>query len=100
MPNGHGGIPRYGSPVFLSLILLGLLGLQRSHETRWTLPLAYLVAGLVAWRFAWHLHLYDLMEYDGAYASPAELQAAKRRYRWTMLFLVPAALVGVHVLWP
>ena len=100
MPNGHGGVPRYGSPVLLSIVLVALLGLQRSWEARWTLPLAYLVAGLLAWRFAWHLHLYDLMEYDGAYTSPDRLQRAKRAHRLTTLVLVPAALACVHAFWP
>lgn len=100
MPNGHGGIPRFGSPVLLSLGVAVLLWLRVSGEAHWTVHAAYAAAGLLAWRFAWHLHLYDAMEYGGANTPPEELRAAKRRYRVTALVLVPLVLLSVHVLWP
>lgn len=100
MPNGHGGIPRFGSPVLLLVALLALLWLRVSREATWTTPVAYVAVALLAWRLAWHVHLYDVMEYEGAYTPPEKLQAARRRHRLTTLVLVPLALLAVHQLWP
>ena len=100
MPNGHGGIPRFWSPVLLSIGILVLLWLRVSREAPWATPVAYVAAALLAWRVAWHLHLYDVMEYGGANTPPEQLRAAVRRYRLTALALVPLALLSVHLLWP
>ena len=100
MPNGHGGIPRFGSPILLSIGVIVLLWLRISGEAQWTTHVAYVATGLLAWRLAWHLHLYGALEYGGANTPPEQLRAAKQRYRLTALVLIPLALLSVHALWP
>jgi hypothetical protein len=52
VPNGHGGIPRFGSPVLLSIGLALLLWLRISGGATWTIAAAYPLACLLAWRFS------------------------------------------------
>lgn len=99
MPNGHGGIPRYGSPVALTLALAVLATLERRFHPTWVGPVAYLVGALIGWRFAWHLTLYPIMEYGGAYASAEEMAAARRRFRGTAILAVPLAVAMVVLIW-
>ncbi len=100
MPNGHGGIPMFGSP-FLLLILLGLLiWVRLSWQAVWTVYLAYPLAALFAWRFAWHFCLYTLMEYGGPREPSDELQEARSLYFKMSFVLVPGAILSVYLFWP
>jgi hypothetical protein len=99
MPNGHGGIPRFGSPVALALGLVALATIETRFHFAWVGPAAYLLAALIGWRAAWHLVMYPIMEYGGAYASAEEMAAARGRYRVTALVAIPLALVVVVLLW-
>lgn len=100
MPNGHGGIPRFGSPAILALALVWLLWLRLSRDAAWTFHAALLVTGLFCWRLAWHVHLYQVMEYGGSYTAAEALAAAKRRFLRTLLLTLLPALGLVYVLWP
>ncbi|MDH5804726.1 MAG: hypothetical protein OEZ54_06025 [Gemmatimonadota bacterium] len=100
MPNGHGGIPRYGSPILLLVFLLVLLRLEISRDFDWTIFPAYGLAASIAWRFSWHLFLYPLMEYGGSYTSVEALEAATRRYRLLAIVLIPGAVAAVFFFWP
>ena len=99
MPNGHGGVPRFGSPV----LLLGLLAVVvfggASDATAWRDWLVYALAGLFGWRFAWHLWMYPVMEYGGAYASEQELATALRRYRIGAVAFAALALAAAYLLY-
>ena len=99
MPNGHGGIPRYGSPVLLLLVIAYLAALRATGGGAWTGYAALLAALLLGWRLAWHLWLYDLTEYGGAYADPEEMRAARRRYYLTAAVLAPAGAGLAGLLW-
>ena len=99
MPNGHGGIPKYGSP-FLLLLVLGVLAfLKRTYDADWTVYAAYPAAVLLGWRLAWHLHLYDVMEYEGAHASREELATARKRYRFGAVLWIVVAVSATFALW-
>jgi hypothetical protein len=100
MPNGHGGIPRWGSPLLLLVLLSILIWVRLSEQAVWTVYVAYPLAALLAWRFAWHLCLYDVMEYGGGYTSPDKLQKARSLYIKMLLALVPGAILCVYLFWP
>ena len=99
MPNGHGGVPIFISPVLLLLTLFVLLWFRIAESAQWSLYLALFAGALFAWRLAWHLHLYGAMEYGGAYTPPEVLDPARRRYRRTLLLLLPAVLIGIYFAW-
>jgi hypothetical protein len=82
MPNGHGGIPHFGSPILLALIFFAaafwpLASDASLQSTRFGICLA--LAVLVGWRLAYHLHMWRAEEYS-AYMSPEEYRRATRRY--------------------
>jgi hypothetical protein len=81
MPNGHGGIPRFGSVVLLggALVLLYFLHLTKGWE--WCSVAGYVMAMAFGWRLAFHLCLWDATEYDGAYTKAEEMARARRRFR-------------------
>ena len=92
MPNGHGGFVRFFSPVVLLLFLAGILARRFKHDDVWTLPLAFILAGLAGERLAWHLQMWGISEYSGAYASPAEISSARLRYALTAMILIAGGL--------
>ncbi|MGE0352502.1 MAG: hypothetical protein AB7I33_14490 [Gemmatimonadales bacterium] len=98
MPNGHGGIPRFGSPAVL-LLLLGLVlaggPVPGLPQGRWP---AYVLAVLLGWRLAFHIHMWDVTGYGGALAPPQRLAAARRRFIVGSLVYVLAA-AGLVRLW-
>ena len=100
MPNGHGGIPRFGSPFLVIVMMAVLLRLRFSLDASWTVYPAYVGAAVFGWRFAWHLWMYDLMEYGGSYSSVEELAQSTRRYWLTALVTVPVSLALVYLFWP
>ena len=99
MPNGHGGIPWFGSPILLLVVLSALAWLRFSHDAAWTLYAAHPIAALFAWRFAWHLCLYRPTEYGGGYTSDEEMRKARARYYTLSAVLIPLAILAVQLLW-
>jgi hypothetical protein len=97
MPNGHGGSPFLGAPILLA----ALFGVLAAFANGWAVAgLCLLVAGLAGWRLAYHLHLRDADEYDGAYTSPDVYQRAVRRYRIAApVYAFLAAAAGFAILW-
>ena len=78
MPNGHGGIPRFGSPILL-LILFIVMHVIKEHIPLYNY-LKYALALLIAWRLAWHIAMYPTVAYGGQFTSDEELHAAKKKY--------------------
>jgi hypothetical protein len=100
VPNGHGRIPRYGSPLLL-LCVLGLLLLSElRYNPTWARPLAGGVAVLFGWRLAWHQFLYPVMDYGGAYRDPEEIASARNRYRIATVVYSTLAVAAVFFGWP
>ncbi len=99
MPNGHGGIPWMGSPVLLLALLILLSWLRFSREASWTVYAAYPVAALFAWRFAWHLCLYEATGYDGGYTPPEEMKKARASFYRLSVVLIAVAIISVHLIW-
>lgn len=100
MPNGHGGIPRLGSPV---LMMLGaVLSVWWFREKPHTVPmiLAYGFGCAVAWRLAFHLTMWHVSEYGGHYVSDDEKRTARRRYIPLTVLLILAAVAVVYMVTP
>ena len=100
MPNGHGGIPRWGSAFFLA-VLCGVF-LLNAFQTGagWTRPAGAAAAALFAWRLSWHFWIYPLEEYGGAYASEEGIRAGKTLHWLTTGVLAPVSGGLAWWLWP
>jgi hypothetical protein len=81
MPNGHGGIPWFGSPVLLGAATVITVWFESKWSTGWLVVLAFALSLLFAWRFAFHLHMWDVAGYGGGYTSDDEMRHAKKRFR-------------------
>jgi hypothetical protein len=96
MPNGHGGIPKFGSAVVLLILLVGAIVYEETN------PLfrfvSYPLAAGFGWRLAWHLCMYHAMEYGGAYTSRERKRAANFRYKIALSVLVPGCVAVVALL--
>ena len=80
MPNGHGGVPRFGSAVMMLVILLLVYAYYRKEGWDWLAYAGYLLAAAFGWRLAHGLHLWKVTEYDGAYTSDDSLNLAIGMY--------------------
>jgi hypothetical protein len=92
MPNGHGAVPRFGSPV----ILAGLLTLVYLVRARWPwlVDAGYFLAALFGWRLAFHVHMWAPFEYGAASSSKEMLAEAWRRFRIAaVLYAIVSVLI-------
>lgn len=98
MPNGHSGIPQFGSVVLIAMVIALLIWWERS--TAFILPrvLSLIGAGIFGWRLAFHLTMWNVTEYNGNYASGNQIKNARRRYLAARLVLVPLTVLGVYLL--
>ena len=80
MPNGHGGVPRYGSALMLLVLLLIVYNLSRKDGLAWVAYGGYVLAAALGWRFAHGLHLWKVTEYDGAYTTDEAINRAIYSY--------------------
>ena len=80
MPNGHGGVPRYGSAVMMLVVLLLAYAYYRKEGWAWLAYAGYILAAALGWRFAHGLHLWKVTEYDGAYTTDDSLNLALGKY--------------------
>jgi len=97
MPNGHGGIPRFGAPLFIFLMTFLLIWWERSTAFILPLVLSLIGAGIFGWRLAFHLTMWNVTEYDGNYASADQTKNARRKYLAAKLVLVPLAVFVVYL---
>ncbi len=100
MPGGHDRLRRFRSPLVLFLLLATLYWVKLSWQAVWTFYLAYPLAALFAWSFAWHLCLYNATEYGGTLTDPDRLRKAHSRSVKMRAALVPAAVLSVYLFWP
>jgi hypothetical protein len=98
MPNGHGGVVRFFSVIVLLIFAAGLLVLAKKGGEEWAIYAGYGLAILIGERFAHHLHLWQINEYDGAYASDAEKAAARKIYIVGAVIYILGAVVAWHFL--
>ena len=80
MPNGHGGIPRFGMPILIGLILVIGILVRTIMGYRLFRYDIHLLAILFGWRLAYHIHLWNVTEYGGAMTSENEMIRARKRY--------------------
>jgi hypothetical protein len=101
MPNGHGGVPYMGAPIFCVILFAVLAALPIRETLGWTwVGLCLAVAGYGGQRLAYHLHMRDAAAYDGAYTSSEKYRRAWRRYVIASVIYTPiAAAAGYAVLW-
>ena len=101
MPNGHGGSPFLGAPIFCVLLFAVLAALPIRETLGWGwVGLCLGVAAYGGQRLAYHLHMRSAAEYDGAYTAPAAYQQARRRYvTASVIYTIVAAIAGFGVLW-
>ncbi len=94
MPNGHGGSVRFFSVIVLLIFAGGLLAYIRNGGAGWSVYPGYGLAVLIGERFAHHLHLWHIDEYDGAYASDEEKTGGRKTYIVGAIIYVLGAVVA------
>jgi len=101
MPNGHGGVPFLGAPIFFAVMFAVFASLPFEAPLGWAwVALCLMLAALVGWRLAYHLHMRDADEYGGAYTAPDVYRRAARRYRiLATVYTMLATAVGFCILW-
>ncbi len=95
MPNGHGGVVRFLSPIILTLVLGWGISLYLKTGQSWIRVPIYVLAAAIAERFSWHLLMWNAVEYGGAYISKDAAARARKRYAIAAFALVLAALLLV-----
>ena len=101
MPNGHGGSPFLGAPIFSVILFAVLAALPIKDRLGWAwVAVCLCVAAYGGQRLAYHLHMRAAAEYGGAYTEPAAYQRARRRYVIaSVIYTILAAAAGFAVLW-
>jgi hypothetical protein len=101
MPNGHGGAPFLGAPIFLAIMFAVFAALPVRERLGWAWTgICLVLAALAGWRLAYHLHMRDADEYGGAYTAPDVYRQAARRYRiGAVLYTILAVAAGFAILW-
>lgn len=101
MPNGHGGVPFFGTPIIFAVMFAIFAGLPLKTRLGWAwVAICLVLAALVGWRLAYDLHMRDADEYGGAYTPPDVYRRAARRY-WCLAvaYAVLTTTVGFGILW-
>lgn len=93
MPNGHGGIPRMGTPLLFAVLAALAVALQQP-------ALAAALAAIAGWRLAYHLHFWAADEYGGAYTSAEKYRRAQLRYYgFGVLYAAAGAAAVLAIVW-
>jgi hypothetical protein len=102
MPNGHGGIPHYGSPILYAILFFVAVfyPLAADPWLQWArAALCLLLAALAGWRLAYHLHMWDADALQG-YAPEEAYRHDLRRYRvFATAYAVLTTGLGFAILW-
>lgn len=80
MPNGHGGIVRFGSPALIVIIMLAVFFNDTLAATPWYRPLLFSLSVLFGWKFSLHLHMWRSLEYGGALLDEEAHRRARVRF--------------------
>ena len=98
MPNGHGGVVRFFSVIVLLVFAAGLLAYIKQGGWTGAVYAGYGLAILIGERFAHHLHLWHVDEYDGAYSTDEEKAAARKTYIVGAVIYILGAVVAWYIL--
>ena len=98
MPNGHGGIPRYGSAVTMLLFVLLAYVYYRKEGWAWLGYAGYVLAAALGWRFAHGLHMWKATDYGGAYTSDDAMHLALGKYAVGSVAYAAAAMAAWYFL--
>lgn len=101
MPNGHGGVPFLGAPIFFAVMFATFAWLPLKAKLGWVwVAICLMFAALVGWRLAYSLHMWDADEYGGAYTESDVYRRAVWRYRvLSVVYTVLTVAVGFRILW-
>ena len=98
MPNGHGGMPRFGSALILLLCLIIVYTFLMKGASPMFAWVGYPLAAGFGWRFAYGLHMRKVTEYDGAYSSEEAISLAVNKYLiGTIAYAIVAMVVWYFV---
>ena len=87
MPNGHGGMPRYGAPFCVFCLILASLLCRKFAPDMWRDIPFYFLAIWLGWKLSWHIRMWNVSEYDGNTSTQeAVSRAAKRRSLGLLLY--------------
>ena len=98
MPNGHGGMPRFGSALFLLFLLILVYGYFVKLGLPWLAWAGYPVAAAFGWRAAYGLHMRKVTEYDGAYTNDDDWSRAFMKYIAGSVVYAMAAMAAWYFL--
>ena len=103
MPNGHGGVPYFGGPIFFAMLFVIFTWLPFGDEGwfPWVrVGVCMIFATAIGWRIAYYVPMYNADDYGGAYTPPDVYRRMRRRY-WIAVPFYPlvTAAVGSCVLW-
>lgn len=98
MPNGHGGVPRFGSTLLLLVVLMLVYAYSRKDGMDWLAYGGYLLAAALGWRIAHGLHLWKVTEYDGAYTTDDAINLALGKYLAGSVVYAVAAMAAWYFL--
>src|SRR5262245_34735631 len=103
MPNGHGGVPFLGGPVFFAMMFATFVWVPFGNDGwfAWTrVGICLLLASAIGWRMAYYIYMYSADDYGGAYTPREVYRRASRRYRIAApIYAVLSTLVGFGILW-
>lgn len=96
MPNGHGGVPRFGAPILLWGLGSVLYLSEWLANTAYYRPVLLGLAAGFAWKLAEHTHYWHVLQYGGSRVTPEE--ATQARVKMVVGSLVYAMIAGFFVL--
>ena len=101
MPNGHGGVPFLGAPIVFAFLFAVMASLPNPQRFGWAwVAICLFFAAMAGWRLAYHLHMRDADEYDGAYTAADAYLRATRRYRVAAVtYAILSTAAGFGILW-
>jgi|Deesub1362A_J573_1020465.scaffolds.fasta_scaffold00005_72 hypothetical protein len=99
MPNGHGGIPKYGSPALLFVLYLLLFFLYAVKDFKWAIYATYPVVILLGERLAHHIYLYDVTSYSGACATDEMKRKGDFNYRRARYSIIIVGILVTTLIW-
>ena len=96
MPNGHGGVPRFGAPLLIAGIAVALYFNSWFALSSFFRPVLLVLAAGFGWKLAEHMHFWGVLEYGGSMVTPEE--ASRARLKMILGSVAYASIAGLVVL--
>jgi hypothetical protein len=102
MPNGHGGMPAFGTPVLLAVLFAVVVRASPPHpgSPSWvSVTICLVIAALFGWKMAYHVHMRAADAYGGGYTPPEDHARSLRRYRMmSVVYVLGSLALGAALL--